>query len=292
MNTLYLGENLTILQDMPANSVDLIATDPPFNTGRDWGQFDDRWEGGLKGYLKFMEPRCIEMHRVLKETGSFYLHCDPTASHYLKVMLDGIFGIQMFRNEIVWKRQAGRTNAVHYHFSREHDILLFYTLSDDYTFNTQYQPLSEEALKAYKHTDASGRKYAFDSGKRKSRRTPPRRFYLDESKGIPLDNLWINGIQLASSTHERLGYPTQKPVALYQRIIKISSNEGDRILDPFAGSGTTLDAAQSLGRRWIGIDQNPEAVQLIEQRLTDRHALFLRKGKDYQIVHHSTGLRP
>ena len=107
MNQLFQGDNLEILHNMPGGSVDLICTDPPFNTGKDWGAFDDRWEGGLDEYLKFMEARAVEMRRVLKDTGSLYLHCDPTASHYLKVMLDGVFGIKQFRNEIVWRRITG-----------------------------------------------------------------------------------------------------------------------------------------------------------------------------------------
>ena len=123
MNQLFQGDNLTILRDMPDASVDLICTDPPFNTGKDWGAFNDKWEGGLKGYLKFMEARAVEMRRVLKDTGSLYLHCDPTASHYLKVMLDGVFGIKMFRNEIVWafRRQPYDRQK----FQRTHDMVIF-----------------------------------------------------------------------------------------------------------------------------------------------------------------------
>ncbi len=125
MNQLYQGDNLAILRSLPDASVDLICTDPPFNTGRDWGAFDDRWEGGLDGYLKFMKPRLIECRRVLKDTGSLYLHCDPTASHYLKVMLDSVFGIKQFRNEIVWHYQKQRG------IWAVHDIILSYSKSDN-----------------------------------------------------------------------------------------------------------------------------------------------------------------
>lgn len=264
MCKLYCGDNLEIMHGMPDASIDLIATDPPFNTGRDWIQFNDKW-GSMDKYLKFMELRLEEMHRLLKPTGSFYLHCDPTASHYLKVMLDGVFGIKQFRNEIVWKRQLGRSNNAKL-YGKEHDILLFYTRSDAYVFNPVYKPLTAEQIKAYKHTDENGRKFYTDSGNRK-RETKVRRFYLDESKGIALDTLWTKDCQLASSSKERLGYPTQKPVALYERIIKASSNAGDTVLDPFCGSGTTLEAAGTLGRRWIGIDQNPEAIAICKKRL-------------------------
>ena len=141
MNKLYQGDNLTILRSLPDASVDLICTDPPFNTGKDWGAFSDKWEGGLKGYLKFMGVRVVECRRVLKDTGSLYLHCDPTASHYLKVMLDGVFGIKQFRNEIVWKRHHGQSNNVKKAYSKEHDVILFYTKSNDFVFNPQYQRL-------------------------------------------------------------------------------------------------------------------------------------------------------
>ena len=135
-NCLITGDNLEIMQSMESGSVDLICTDPPFNTGKDWGEFDDKWEGGLKGYLKFMEERCVEMHRLLKDTGSLYLHCDPTASHYLKVMLDNVFGIKQFRNEIVW-HYSKWTNTAN-KFQLGHNTILYYTKSDKQTFNREY----------------------------------------------------------------------------------------------------------------------------------------------------------
>lgn len=147
MNKLYTGDNLEIMREMPDASVDLIATDPPFNTGRDWGQFDDRWEGGLKGYLKFMEERAVEMHRLLKPTGSLYLHCDPTASHYLKVMLDGVFGIDNFRNEIVWCYDKARPASRMYR--RNHDAILFYTKGDSYPFHLPIIPNKSATTKIF-----------------------------------------------------------------------------------------------------------------------------------------------
>ena len=272
MNKLYLCDNLTILKGLPDAFVDLIATDPPFNTGRDWGAFNDRWEGGMTGYLKFMEVRLIEMHRVLKTTGSIYLHCDPTAGHYLKVLLDGIFGIKNFKREIIWntpilsgfKARVGNRNYV-----RGHDTILFYVKSSSYTWNAPRQPHRKEYLDKFKKTDASGRKYFDVSGKRSGNRQ-----YLDKviAAGRAVGDVWsdIVSLQQAPRSKERLGYPTQKPLALLDRIIKTSSNEGDLVLDPFAGSGTTLVASQSLNRRWIGIEQNPEAVVMIEKRVRDQ----------------------
>ena len=279
MNKLYHGDNLAILQEMPDASVDLIATDPPFNTGKDWGAFSDKWEGGLKGYLKFMEARCAEMHRVLKDTGSFYLHCDPTASHYLKVMLDGVFGIKQFRNEIVWKRHCSKSNHSRSKYYHAHDVILFHTKSSQYPFNREYLPVSESTIKRYNRVDENGRRYAeFVAGGQ--RKTKTKRFFLDESKGVAIDSLWIENIQLGNTDDERLGYPTQKPVSLYQRIIKASSNQGDVVLDPFAGSGTTLDAAHALGRHWIGIDSGEQAIATIVERMRNRHGL--EYDRDYE----------
>ena len=248
MNKLYQGDNLAILRSLPDASVDLICTDPPFNTGKDWGAFSDKWEGGLKGYLKFMEARVVECRRVLKDTGSLYLHCDPTASHYLKVMLDGVFGIKQFRNEIVWKRQFG-INISSRKYPQEHDVILYYSYSES-VFRQEYKDLSQRHLKEFRHLDSQGRRYKKASHRGNGR---PFRFYLDDSKGRPLGTIWSD-IPFASRSNERVGYPTQKPLALLTRIIKASSNQHDIVLDPFAGSGTTLDAAHTLGRHWIGID--------------------------------------
>ena len=176
MNKLYQGDNLAILRSLPDACVDLVCTDPPFNTGRDWGAFDDRWEGGLDGYLKFMKPRLIECRRVLKDTGSLYLHCDPTASHYLKVMLDSIFGIKQFRNEIVWHYSAGVSSTKRY--SRKHDTILFYGKSDVVIFNPQKQPV--KSLSEYKYTDESGRAYMVNGQGKK--------YYLDD--GRKCDDVW------------------------------------------------------------------------------------------------------
>ena len=242
-NMVVVGDNLEIMRGMDAGSIDLIYADPPFNTGKDWGAFNDKWEGGMKGYLKFMEPRLQEMHRLLKDTGSIYLHCDTNASHYLKVMMDGIFGMKYFRNEIVRHYDKGRPGPSD--FSRNHDVILRYAKSDAYIFNadTIRIPYNQESIKRDKRHQKYGKSKLHPLGK------------------VP-DTVWKYGL-----VRHDAKYPTQKPVALLERIIKASSNQGDTVLDPFCGSGTTLVAAKTLGRNYIGIDQNPEAVRIAQSRL-------------------------
>ena len=266
----------------------------------------------MMAYLTMMTVRLVELHRVLKPTGSLYLHCDPTASHYLKVILDTIFGPANMHNEIIWKRSDAHNDATQgaRHFGRIHDVLLFYTKSDDYTFNTQRVPLSKEtADKWYRHVDVDGRRYNMDnltaakpggdtSYEFHGTRPPEGRYwaysranmermyaegrivfaksgmpylkrYLDESKGTPIQDLWLDIDMLRgfSSSKERLGYPTQKPLALLERIINASSNPGDVVLDPFCGCGTAVAAAQKLGRQWIGIDITHLSIALMKYRL-------------------------
>lgn len=261
MNKLYQGDNLEIMQEMESESVDLIATDPPFNTNKNWIQFDDRW-GGLNQYLDFMKPRLIECHRVLKDTGSLYLHCDPTASHYLKVMLDTVFGIKQFRNEIVWC-YTGRSPHQTRHFNKKHDTILCHSKSDRWKYNI-------EDIRIPHTAQFNGDKSWLKDGENMA---DMRKRIM--SKGKNPETWWADIARSACSSIEHLEYPTQKPIALYQRMIKASSNRGDVVLDPFCGSGTTLDAAQSLDRQWIGIDENPHAIQITEQRLIERHALLL-----------------
>ena len=261
MGDLHCGDCLDIMRDMPSESIDLIATDPPFNTGKDWGQFNDKWEGGLDGYLKFMKPRLEEMYRLLKDTGSLYLHCDTNASHYLKVMLDGIFGMNNFRNEIVWKRTLGHITSTKHKMPISHDIILFYAKTSKSEYHLQYTPLSDIAIKQYKYIEDNKRRYKETIGS-KVRGSIKTLTYLDIHKGIPINTLWLDIDRLVNTD-----YPTQKPMALYDRIIKASSNQGDTVLDPFCGSGTTLDSAKRLGRKWIGIDQNTQAIAISHKRL-------------------------
>ena len=236
---------------MPSDSIDLIATDPPFNTGKDWGQFNDKWDGGLDGYLDFMKPRLQEMHRLLKDTGSLYLHCDTNASHYLKVMLDGIFGMDNFRNEIVWCYNRASINQRQ--LAKTHDIIFWYSKGSEWIFNVDdiRMPYSEETIgrSRYDCEMMYGEKHI-----------------LNPKGKFPND--WLSTIRFVQgNSDEYQNYPTQKPMRLYNRIIKASSNQGDVVLDPFCGSGTTLEAAKLLGRRWIGIDMNPEAIEITNKRL-------------------------
>jgi len=270
-------------------------------------------ENDMMAYLAMMAVRLIELHRVLKSTGSLYLHCDPTASHYLKMLLDGIFGATNFRNEIVWKRKAGRgeTNRQAVRFGVSHDILLFYAKSDRGLFNRQYRESNPEYIATkFVHKDENGRRFRLDNLTSPSYRRnliyeykgypPPekgwavspekmarmdsegrihfpadktkrlqRKRFLDELDGETVDTLWDDIPPINSQAQERLGYPTQKPLALLERIIAASSNEGDTVLDPFCGCGTTVHAAQKLGRQWIGIDVTHLAISLVERRLKD-----------------------
>jgi len=264
-------------------------------------------------YLTMMSLRILEMHRVLKPTGSFYLHCDPTMSHYLKTACDIIFGEKNYRNEISWKRSNPKSHTTN-NIPNCRDIIFRYTKSDDFTFNKVFQPLEDDYVeKAYRYVDDSGRKYrllpllnpndnrpnltyeflgvkrvwrwtrermqkAYEEGlvvQLKEGSVPQYKKYLDESEGRTITNDW-NDIDQASG-NESLGYPTQKPKALLERIIKASSNEGDTVLDGFSGCGTTVDAAEGLHRNWIGIDISPIAISLVKRRLLDTYGEHLSK---------------
>ena len=261
----------------------------------------------MMAYLAMMAPRLIELRRVLKETGSIYLHCDPTASHYLKMLMDAIFGAQFFRSELIWKRT--NTHSDSKRWSDVSDTILYYGKSANVTWNPPYVAHSEEYLGAkYRHKDSDGRLYSLDNmtspsprpnmmyewkghaspplGWRYSRETmakldaegriwypkdkskrPRLKRYLEDSRGVLMGNVWTDIFPINSQAQERLGYPTQKPQSLLERIICASSNEGDVILDPFCGCGTAIEAAQKLNRRWIGIDITHLAVGLIKYRL-------------------------
>lgn len=227
-------------------------------------------EGSLLAYLVSMTLRITEIHRVLRPTGSFYLHCDPTASHYLKLVLDSIFEPQGgdFRNEIAWCYSHGGKSKNH--FGRKHDVIFFYTKSADYTFNGDQVRIEMKSGKVSfggrLETDADGREYRLVYGTKNAKgETKYYKYYLDEGK-VPED-WWtdINSIQATSA--ERLGYPTQKPLALLERIIKASTNEGDLVLDAYCGCGTTVVASQRLGRKWIGIDITYQSIALVLRRL-------------------------
>jgi site-specific DNA-methyltransferase (adenine-specific) len=273
-------------------------------------------ENDMMAYLAMMAVRLIELHRVLKPTGSLYLHCDPTASHYLKVLLDGVFRPENFRSEIIWKRSTSHGNTLRA-FGDLTDTVLYYAKHQrQYVWNQQYTLFGSEYIEKYfRYSDSDGRRWQSvtlrNPGVRPNLHFPFRasngsvfqphpngwacnlerlmtydregrlhfpdkpdgqlrlKMYLDESLGVRVQNLWDDIPAVNSQAQERLGYPTQKPVALLERIIRASSNEGDLVLDPFCGCGTTIHAAQKLGRAWVGIDITHLAISLIERRLKD-----------------------
>jgi site-specific DNA-methyltransferase (adenine-specific) len=289
-------------------------------------------ENDMMAYLTMMTVRILELHRVLKSTGSLYLHCDPTASHYLKILIDAVFGASNFKNEIIWKRTSAHSSTKGY--GAIHDTILFYGKTDSFLWNEQYGPYDEQYINAFfTHVDEKARRWRRTDltgpGVRKGDSglpwqgcnptdvgrhwQPPSYFYekytaltgddlakydlierlekmdkaglihwpqkkggipqgrrlLEDAPGIPLQDVWMDVKVMHNLAAERLGYPTQKPLALLERIVTASSNEGDTVLDPFCGCGTTIHAAQKLKRKWIGIDITHLAISLIEKRLRD-----------------------
>jgi DNA modification methylase len=279
----------------------------------------------MMAYLAMMAPRLVELRRVLKETGSIYLHCDPTASHYLKILMDAVFGPQFFRNEVSWRRSHPKGLAFT-RFARNHDVILSFSKGSPAKWNQQYTPQDpSRSEKQYSLRDKDGRAYQLTSllnpnanrpnltyeflgttkvwrwtrermlaehekGRivvpREGRGIPRYKRYLDEQEGIPVSDFW-DDIEI-SSGQEKLGYPTQKPEALLERILKASSNEGDVVLDPFCGCGTTVQVAQRLNRRWIGIDITHLAIGLIKKRLSDAFGPEIKST--YDVIGEPTDL--
>lgn len=333
---IYCGDNLEQLKKLPDASVDLIYIDPPFNSNRNyevfWGEtkekraFEDR-HASTHAYIDFMRPRCVQLARVLKKTGSFFYHCDWHASHYVKVMLDQIFEEDNFQNEIIWKRTSAHNSAKR--CGIVHDTIFFYTGSSTYTWNEQFQPYDTEYLDTFfEQKDSDGRRWkrmdltgdgvrngesgltwrnidvtskgrhwaipkdvcarlgipenigvterldALDAAgmihwPKKSDGVPRLKQFADQMPGVPLQSVWTDIRPLHNLSTERLGYPTQKPLPLLERIIKAASNENDIVLDAFCGCGTALVAAQNLNRQWIGIDVSPTACRVMAKRLRD-----------------------
>jgi DNA modification methylase len=333
--TIYCGDNLKMLNEIPDESIDLIYIDPPFNSNRNyeifWGDtqekraFEDRF-GDAEAYIQYMRPRVTELYRVLKETGSFYYHCDWHASHYVKIMLDQIFSFNNFQNEIIWQRSLGHHLGTR-RLDNITDSIFFYAKSKKYIFNKTYNQLGEaEMLKKFplieKETERrfnhqklektsnaysigeertiEGRTVKTDIGWIWTQQTfderlkenpyliywtetgrPRYKLYLDEYEGRSVTNLWNDILALSSNSKESLGYPTQKPLELLERIITQSSNEGDVVLDAFCGCGTTLVASKKLKRKWIGIDISPTACRVMSQRLWD--IFRLEEGSDFTV---------
>ena len=278
-------------------------------------------QNDMMAYLTMMAQRMIELHRVLKPTGSIYLHCDPTASHYLKLLMDAVFDARNFRNEIVWLRTTSHSDAKR--LGKVHDSILFYSRSATFEWNSVFQPLNPDYIENYyRYQNSDGRKFmsadlsgagagpSRSFGERGPIAPPPGRHwmydalgietllsadkifwtrngvprlkvYLDEHSGMPAHDVWTDILPLRSWHKERLGYPTQKPEALLERIINASSNEGDVVLDPFCGCGTATVAAERLNRRWIGIDVTHLAITLVRHRLHDSFGDGLRP---YEII--------
>jgi DNA modification methylase len=219
-------------------------------------------DSDMLAYLSMMAPRLVELHRVLKPTGSIYLHCDPTASHYLKILMDAVFGADNFRNEVIWSYK--RYTASSSRFQRLHDVILFYGKSEETKINDIREPYGEKSGKQDSHykQDENGKWFRWQ----KRRGKEPYKVYLSEGRRV--GDVWAISI-INASAKERLGYPTQKPEELLERIIQASSNEGDLVLDPFCGCGTTVAVAQRLNRKWIGIDITHLAINLMKHRLQD-----------------------
>ena len=280
-NVIYCGDNIEAMRRyIPDNSIDLIYADPPFFSDKKyeviWGDgyelrsFEDRWKGGINNYIAWMKPRMMECRRVLKKTGSMYLHCDWHAGAYLKVMMDRVFGHDNFQREIIWVLGRRADNAPI--FPKAHETLLFYSKGDDFIFYHPYRPYSEKLLKMLKK-DEKGHYYT------RGRRTGRRKLadwekkskiglktYVDLKKGTRVNDVWddVGGYPRGK---EKLGYPTQKPERLLKRIIETSSEPMGIVLDPFCGCGTAIAVAHKLGRRWIGIDVSPTACKLMAKRM-------------------------
>jgi adenine-specific DNA-methyltransferase len=338
MNRLIWGDNLLAMQALLAQGyagkIDLIYIDPPFLSSADYSfqlniedkqvtkeasiierlAYTDTWEAGVDSFLDMLYPRLQLMKRLLSDLGSIYIHIDAHVGHYVKLILDEVFGIENFRNEIIWKRSDAHGNIGQgaKHFGPVHDTIFFYSKTDDITWNLQYTELDETYIeKFYRYTDEKGRKYKLDNllgpggaakgnpvyeflgitrAWRYSRdrmqelyengrviqtnpgTVPMYKRYLDESKGVPLQTMWSDISMIRGWSGEKLNYPTQKPEALLERIIKASSNEGDLVADFFCGSGTTLAVADRLNRRWIGCNLDKVGVQVSRNRMVNQQA--------------------
>ena len=309
MQALLAGDPQTGLPSL-RGKVDLIYIDPPFDSKADYRTpitlpnasfsqrptvieqfaYADTWEEGTISYLKMIYPRLMLMKEMLSEKGSFYIHIDWHIGAYVKVVLDEIFGKENFRNEIIWKRGTVKgAKAVGNQFARNHDMILYYSKGNDYVYHTQYLPYSEEYIKQrYTKDDNDGRGpytdqaigtrseesliemekdnriFITSTGKRRVK------YYLSEAKGIAMDDSWNDISEVNSMAKENVGYATQKPEALLERIIKASSNEGDLVCDFFGGSGTTAAVAEKLGRRWITCDIGKPASLVMRKRFIDQ----------------------
>jgi DNA modification methylase len=286
-NTIYCGDCAYVLANFPECSVDLIYVDPPFFSNKPheilWDDpyevraYDDRWKGGRHGvenYISWMEPKMQQCYRVLKDTGSMYLHCDWRVNAHLRILMDKIFGQDNFRNEIIWNHQIlGQAHSRA--FPKAHEHLLRYTKSNKFIFNIDDPalrlPYSASILKALKK-DEKGYYYTRGRATRQVTEEEKRRgaftkTYINVSKGRLIGDVWSDLSFYQPKGKERIGFPTQKPEILLERIIKASSNPTDIVLDPMCGCGTAISVAHRLGRRWIGIDLAPPACKIMVRRM-------------------------
>jgi len=333
VNKLLLGDNLEVLKTLESENVDLIYLDPPFFSNRNyeiiWGDageirsFQDQWSGGIEYYIAWLKERVEEMYRVLKSTGSIFLHCDWHANAEIKVfILNRIFGEQNFKGEIVWQRHNAHNDAKK-KLAVLKDTIWYYSKSKTITYHPVYSAYEQKYIQeAYKHKDEKGQ-YRLDNLANPSRMNPQGLYdykgykppvngwrcalttlqkwdeeglihfpknpagrlafkrYLDENKGNLCGDIWADIPNVQAHAKERIGYPTQKPEALLERIIKMASNQHEVVLDPFVGSGTTVVVAERLQRHWIGIDQSEQAVRVSRMRLQQQREELLREVPDF-----------
>lgn len=302
---LHCGDNLAVLPTLPSRSIDLVCIDPPFHSRRRYDDFFDDRHASPADYVAFLRPRLQELARVLKRTGTLYCHCDRHASHHVRLLLDEVFGASHFRGEIIWRRTNAKGLAFR-GYPHNHDIIYCYTASSRFTWHRPYRAHDPDYVRRfYRFVEpGTGRRYRLSDLTNPNNDRPNLTYewnghvrvwrwtrqrmeeaerrgllhytstglacqkrYLDEMKGCPVDSIWDDIPPLQAQSAERVGFPTQKPVALLERMIAASSNPGDGVLDAFCGSGTALVAAHRLGRRWVGIDRSEAAVTLAAQRL-------------------------
>ena len=305
-NSFSIGHNLELLRSIEDNSVDFIYMDPPYNTGRNFGEFEDKFDSMSNYANEFLRPRILEMCRILKDTGNIAVHVEPKNSHYVRFVLDEIFGEKKFRNEIAWKSGGNAKNLKQ--LGRHHDVIIIYSKTNHPTFNPIHLPYDDKYKKrSSAKQEEDGRWYVTTAihnsqpdvnprlnlryewkgahkqwyvsvGKMKeldeqgrlvyNKKGIPRiKRYLDEMSGIPIKDLWIDINQIQGS--EKLNYPTQKPVKLLERLLQLYSNEGDLVLDPFAGSGTLGRASLKMGRNYMLLDINEKGKREFERSITN-----------------------
>ena len=312
---LHIGDNLPILRAMDSGSVDLVYLDPPFFTGDTFkGKLGSMCEGvefqdkvfesdepappviagfvdllpqNRADYLTFIGLRLVELHRLLKPTGSIYFHCDHHAGHYLKVVMDMVFGEGNFRNHISWKRWTMYSQrSADNHFPWLTDTILFYAKSSKTSCAVTPGKRAQADEKAYPHVDENGRRYREAKPDAGGRRKTPCRYYLDETAEMQTPDIWADNDLIApGACPSRTGWPTEKPPKLLARIIEASSKRGDLVLDPFGGSGTTASVAEALGRDWISVDMHPKTEDSHREKISKECGLFAGK---WEVIRHDS----